>query len=224
MFVFPTRSPPPLLRVTVTHFEIRQLYGHSISLFVNSWFDKSLKPASVRRLSELSEWQKSHCLVWSIVISRWKYKLRPCAASVCSYSCGFLFRRLYLLWWRERERKMESVCGRWFLFFLGLLLSFLFQALKAWPGHWTRSLFLHPLLITRFFFLLSIFFPIILNRLSLHQSPQLLARAAAELSVNLRPASVCRCFCFPVCVTSFLLNSGCKSLTSSQPLSKALWY
>lgn len=134
--------------------------------------------------------------------------------------------------WRERKRKMENVHGQRFLFFLGT--SHLISLPSVEGLTWTLDSFLlSPSLSNRphLILLLSLSFSITLHPSVLSESASVCLFISASLSplfsktsVSESWAGVSLCSCFLVCVTCLLLNTDHKSLTSLQPLSKALWY
>lgn len=131
---------------------------------------------------------------------------------------------------RKGKRKMENACGRRFLFFLGLLVSFLSPGAEGLT--WTLDSFLLSPSLSNLLILSSPFFFASSTRLypsirsesasiCLFNCVSLSTQQQNPVSVN-PCGGVCVCSCFLVCVTCFSSNTDYKSLTSLQLLSKAL--
>ena len=148
------------------------------------------------------------------------FELRLISTSVCSRSCWSSSSAF-----QERKRGMENVCGRRFSIFLGTfrLISLRHIERRTWTHSFSPSSrsFTPPLFSPSPFTHVS--------RVDLHRSVSLslylLPASLQPKPVSVNPGPVCLCLRVSlVRVTCFLLNSDHKSLTSSQPLSKAPWY
>lgn len=161
----------------------------------------------------------------------WWFKLWMITTSVCSYGwwssilCAFyhggkgkerwkmcVANDFYFSW--DLSSHFSPRCWRPDLD-SGLIPSFSILVLSPSSHPFALPLFLsHPLPVCAVWICLNLSLS-----LSLY-----LHRLCSETSVCKLWAGVCPCSCFLVCVTCLLLNADHKSLTSLQPLSKALWY
>lgn len=171
---------------------------------------------------------------FKLCIFYWRFKLWMIITSVCSY-CWWSSISACVFPIMEGKEKRDGKCV-WPTISVFLGTSRLISLHSVEGLTWTLDSFPlspplsnHPHLII---------FAVPLYSFLITPYPSVLPESASisfSVSVSLHPVcsktSVCKswagvglCSCFLVCVTCFLLNTGYKSLTSLQPLSKALWY